>query len=348
MRVLVPSLRGGSGITTYALSLADGLAAAGHEVVLVDETGKFESPDPRITVAPLQSPRQLPYPLEPLAEWGRIGAVRRLAREHAVDGIHATRLGFVSRRDPCVITLWDPIVGPLGRSRAATWRGEPRATEALFAIVDARAARRSRGIVAVTPAIQSSYARFGRCEFIPPFLKDSLVTPARSERGHDVVMVAGMLDLPRKGLELALQAFPLIRERYEDARLILVGDWVDQERRQALPDFCEARGRLDSKELQATFAAAGSCLIPSLWEEFGYSGLEALAAGTTLATAPLPGFEGLSGGGIFVAESREPAAMARQITAALDAGGHEFPAECRASVAVPRLLSLYEQAFEAS
>lgn len=227
IRILVPSLRGTSGIVTSTVSLAAGLASAGHEVVLLDETASFKTADPRITVVGLRPPRHLPYPFEPMAEWGRLGEVRRLAREFAVDGIHATRLGFVPRREKLVITVWDPIVSPIGRFRAGSKRGEPRAMEAMYAVVDTAAARRSGAIVAVTQAVQKGFDRFGGYEFIPPFLEDGLIAPTRPHRPHDIVMVAGVLDLERKGLDLALQAVSLVRNTVPDARLILVGDWID-------------------------------------------------------------------------------------------------------------------------
>lgn len=81
--------------------------------------------------------------------------------------------------------------------------------------------------MAVTQAVQKGFDRFGRYEFIPPFLEDGLIAPTRPHRPHDIVMVAGVLDLERKGLDLALQAVSLVRNTVPDARLILVGDWID-------------------------------------------------------------------------------------------------------------------------
>lgn len=346
MRVLIPSLRGGSGIATYTIKLTEGLAAAGHEAIVLDEDGRFESPPAGVTVLPLQSPPTLPYPFEPAAEWARLGTIRRLAREHEVDGIHATRLGFVPLRERrAVITVWDPIASPIGRFRAARPRGEDRSMEAIYGLVDGVAAVRAGAVVAVTPAVREGYRRFGRCEYIPPFLDDAEIAPARPGRSKDVVLVAGHLDLARKGLDLAIEAIALVRESVPEARLVLVGGWVDESRAESLPAFCEAVGKMTPAEVTETFAATGCALIPSLWEEFGYSGLEALAAGTPVATSPLPGYQGLSGGGAFAAAERTPAAMAAAITAALGTGAFEFPAECRASNAIPRILALYDEVF---
>jgi glycosyltransferase involved in cell wall biosynthesis len=345
MRVLIPSLRLDSGIATYTLALARGLAAAGHEVVLLDESGGFEDPSPRIEVVPLRSPRQLPGPIEPTAEWGRIGDVKRIARERGVDGVHVTRLGLVPRGEKLVVTIWDPIRSPLGRARAATERGEPRVSEGIYALVDGLAAVRAKGIVAVTPAIRKAWARFARTELIPPFIDDATIGPARSGRPDDVIMVAGMLDLERKGLDLALESMAIVRESNPDARLVLVGGWVDDARRAALPAWCEAHGRLSTADLREAFAAAGCCVIPSRWEEFGYAGLEALAAGIPIATAPLPGYEGLSGRGVFTAPTRTAGELAAQVTAALAAQDFEFPSECRASNAIPKIIDLQRTAF---
>ncbi|MET0558189.1 MAG: glycosyltransferase family 4 protein [Solirubrobacterales bacterium] len=346
MRVLIPSLRGGSGISTYTVKLAQGLAAAGHEAIVLDEEGGFESPG--VTVLPLEPPPSLRYPLEPLGEWARQGTIRRVAREQEVDGIHATRLGLLPLRERrSVVTAWDPIAGPVGRFRAARPRGEDRSAEAVNALVDGVAAFRARAVVAVTPAVRDGYRRFGTCEYVPPFLDDGEIAPARPARGADVVLVAGHLDLARKGLDLAVEAMGLVRERLPEARLVLVGGWVDPSRGRQLPEFCEAVGKMTPAEVTATFAGAGCALIPSLWEEFGYSGLEALAAGTPVATSPLPGYRELSGGGAFAATDRTPAGLAAAIAAALEVEEFEFPAECRASNAIPRILSIYDRVFTA-
>lgn len=346
IRILVPSLRGASGIATYTESLAYGLAAAGHEVVLLDQTAGFQTADPRITVVRLRPARRLPYPFEPLAEWGLRGEVRRLAREFTVDGIHATQLGLVPSGEASVVTVWDPLVSPVGRLRAASWRGEARLREAMYGVIDAVAARRSRGIVAVTASARAGFARFGRrCELVPPFLDDETIVPPRPERSHDVVMVAGALDLPRKGLDLALAAVARLRATLPGVRLVLVGDWIDASRVASLPDFCRTVGRLAPDGVMATLGSAGCCLIPSRWEEFGYSGLEALATGTPVACAPLPGYAGISGGGVFMAASRDPDEVAARLLAALEARTFSFPRECRRSVAIPRILDLYKEAF---
>lgn len=315
-------------------------------ILLDEDAGATPAPE-GVTAVPLAPPRRLYGPLEPLAELGRSRTVAALAREHEVDGIHATRPGLLLAPGPkAVITLWDPIPDPLDRARAGVNRGEGRVKEGLWALSDRLAARRAKAVVAVTPEVQAAYsARGSHCELIPPFLADTAVAPAQPDRPDDVVMAAGALDLPRKGLDLALAAFELVRAELPDARLILIGPWVEAARRDALPPFCEPRGRLPREQVTAAFAAAGCALVPSQWEEFGYVGLEALASGVPVACTPGVPYSGLSGGGVFRAAEPTAAALAAEIVAALRVRDFEYPAECRAANAIPRLERLYTAAF---
>jgi glycosyltransferase involved in cell wall biosynthesis len=176
---------------------------------------------------------------------------------------------------------------------------------------------------------------------LPPFVLDEEVTPARRERSATCVMVANYFDDPRKNLDLAIEAVGRVRAAAPDLRLILVGGWLSAERRAALPDFCETTGRLRPPEVARVLQGAGCCLLPSVWEEFGYAGLEALANGAPLVCGPLPAFADLSSG-VFVSKSLEPHDFAEAIDRARSSAGFEFPPECRASSVLPALVGLYE------
>lgn len=343
VRVLVAGLRGASGIATYTKSLVTGLAKAGHEVVLLDETLSYESAHARVTVAPAPRPRwNLPRSLAPFEGWGLRGEVERLARTHAVDIVHATHLSLAPRHPALVVTAWDPLMGPLARYRAAPSRGERPGREAMYAIADRTAIGRSAAVVAVTPAVRDGVAGSGRrTELIPPFLADDRVRPGPAERSSDFVFVARGLDDPRKGLSEAIDAVSRVRDTVPSAGLILVGSWSDAAASDALPGFCDVRGELTGEEVQGVLRGAGGLIIASSWEEFGFVGLEALAVGTPVVCGPLPAYERMSGGGVFPAATRTGVALAEQALAALRAAPFDFPAECRASTAIPALLGLY-------
>jgi glycosyltransferase involved in cell wall biosynthesis len=341
MRILIGSLRGTSGIATYTRSLVDGLASAGHEVVLVDETMAYETDDPRVTVARLPVKRPLPSQLAPFEGWRHRPGVARLARSHSVDVVHATHMSVAPRHPRLVITAWDPVRGAVSRCRAAALRGMQPAKEASYGLIDAVAVRRASAIVAVTRAVQKGVRRHRhRVELIPCFIDDDAIDPQPVE-SSDILFVARGVDLSRKGLDLAIQTVARARREASDARLVIVGGWADVARQDALPEFCEVRGTLSREELREALREAGCLLVASRWEEFGYVGLEALAVGTPVASAPLPAYDGISGGGVFMARQRSPYALAREVETALRCRTFEFPAECRSSVAIPTLVALY-------
>ena len=341
MRILIASLRGRGGITAYTRSLVEGLSSAGHEVVLVDETASYETRGSRVTVVRLPVKRPLPHQIEPFEGWRHRREVGRLARSHSVDVVHATQMSVAPRHRHLVITGWDPVRGAVSRYRAASLRGMHPAKEASYGLIDAVAVRRAAAIVAVTRAVQEGVKRYRRrTELIPCFIDDDAIDPRHTE-SYDVLFVARTVDWPRKGLDLAIEVVARARRQIPEARLVIVGLWLDSARREALPEFCEARGELAGEELRDAMREAGCLLIASRWEEFGYTGLEALAVGTPVASAPLPAYEGLAGSGVFTASERTADALAREVVAALRCGSFEFPAECRASSAIPRLLALY-------
>jgi glycosyltransferase involved in cell wall biosynthesis len=345
MRVLLASLRQTGGISTYTLSVARGLVEAGHDAVLLDETLEFEGADGRLQVEPLPATWRLPHRLLPLEGLKLRARVHRLAREREADVVHVTNSWLAPRHERLILTAWDPIPGPVARMRAARSRGLQPGEEGVFALADAIAARRAAAVVSVTAPVHEAMRRRGRrSELIPCFIEDSAVDEARAGEGrpNDVLIVGMGIDAPRKGLDLAIEATGITRAEVPDARLLIAGDFMDPGARDRLPDFCEPLGPLPAAELRERFRSAGCLLIASRWEEFGYAGLEALAAGTPVACAPLPAFEGISGGGVFMAERSAPE-LARAIRRALACTAFDFPDECRASVAVPRLVDLYRE-----
>ena len=262
MRVLVASVRGSSGIATYTLALVDGLAALGHEVVVLDETGNVKE-DARRTVVPF-SPRSKGLSrVAPFTGWASRSTVEQIARTHDVDIVHVTQLDLAPRHERVVMTAWDPLIGPFERARAARGRGEHPVREAGYAVVDAVAARRAVAIIAVTKTVASAASAYKRpTTWIPAFLPDHLVIPSPRSPSHDVVMVANVVDDQRKGLELAIDAVADVRRDLPDVRLVLVGNWSGRIRPDALPSFCEVAGYLPRAQV-ATTLAGGRCLHPS-------------------------------------------------------------------------------------
>lgn len=344
LRVLLASRRGASGIRTYTDNLAQGLGSLGHQVLVLDETiVEPRSEGNGVTAMPFAPPPKLPPRLkrfDHIAGWMRSRDVDTRAEELGVDLVHATDLELAPAVQPLVVTAWDPVSSAIKRLRLARARGEDPLAELAYALVDARAYRRAQAIVAVTDSVAAALQRHPRVETIFPFLPDYLIH--ESTRRSNTVCIAANAFGPKKGLEVAISAVSIVRQTRPNVRLMIVGRGSALLRASALPAFCDVMGALSAVDLRATLAQAGCVVIPSLWEEFGYIGLEALAAGTPVACFSTVGMAALPGGGVFVSRSFRSEDLAREILSAIDTERFVFPIQCRASQALPRIISLYQ------
>ena len=116
----------------------------------------------------------------------------------------------------------------------------------------------------------------------------------RARLARPVLAFVGRTDDPRKNLVLALEALPLIRERFPEATLRVVG-------RGAVPGGAgvEALGEVPS--VAEPLREAALLLLPARQEGFGIAAAEALASGVPVVATPSGGPEELlraSGGGV--------------------------------------------------
>jgi glycosyltransferase involved in cell wall biosynthesis len=349
VRILVAGYSGATnGIETYTRHLVASLQERGHDVLVTDRSHNSLQPAgtcERIQVgAPNRRMRRLVGPFESVMLHQQL---RQLARDRDCDVVHATYPEYVfPGRPPTVVSAWHPVSSWWRRAATAGSRDTGRRAEALYALSDALAYRRA-AVIALSLAVQRDLRARGQpAEWIPPFMPDALIRRPAATRSRTCVLIARWLDMPRKGLDLAITATGRLTTKLPGLQLLLVGGWRDPTMTARLPSYCQALGLRSPGEIGELLADAGCCVIASRWEEFGYSGLEALAAGAPLACPPLPGFEGLDGDGIVVAHRRDPAALADAIGRALEVETCKFPASCRSSVAIPQIEKLYLQALE--
>jgi glycosyltransferase involved in cell wall biosynthesis len=84
-------------------------------------------------------------------------------------------------------------------------------------------------------------------------------------------------DFERKGGEVLLKAFPLVRQRIPNARLHVVGP---REVTRGLSDGVVIVGRVDDRARMAElFAGASAFVLPTLHDSFGFVFLEAMSMG---------------------------------------------------------------------
>lgn len=126
--------------------------------------------------------------------------------------------------------------------------------------------------------------------------------PARRHLGlteAPTVVCVGRL-ARQKGQDLLLQAWPAVRARVPDARLLLVGDGPDRGALESVaPPGVVFVG--SSEEVDHYFAAADVVVLPSRWEGSALVALEAMAAGRPVVASAVDGVrEALGDTGIVV------------------------------------------------
>lgn len=177
--------------------------------------------------------------------------------------------------------------------------GERRTADSRLLEVLERAAVGSATLVSSPSAALAAEvaARWGTprrpVEVVPNPVDTDRFTPGRTPPGPVALLVVGRIE-HNKGQDVAVDALALVRRTVPAARLLLVG--ADSElagaggsalgalRRRAaalgLPgDALQATGAVDRTELPALYARASVCLVPSRFEAFGYTCLEAMACG---------------------------------------------------------------------
>jgi glycosyltransferase involved in cell wall biosynthesis len=108
---------------------------------------------------------------------------------------------------------------------------------------------------------------------------------------------------PRKNVELLLQVYESVRQRFPKLELVQIGgSWTEAQRsyieRKELTAFVQQRRGVSREELAGLYASAAAVVVPSRAEGFGIPVIEALACGAPVVASDIPvlrevGFEGV-------------------------------------------------------
>jgi len=323
-----------NGIERFTDLLHEALLLRGHEVALFSAKAA-RSPTRRKVKAGL---RRAVGPLATATSWP---AVRSAARSHRADVVHYTYPEYLGPMTgvASVASVWHSHVSPVHRAQTSAVRGERKKDGLLYGLSDQIAFRLADRLVAHSQIASESASTVNpRVDWIPPFIPDGMVTSGASRRDPVAVVVATRLGDPRKNVRLAIDA--VSTAAIPSLELLLVGD---VENLGPLPSNCRSVGRRTTSEVQALLARAQVMLVPSLYEEFGYVGLEGLANGCPVIMGPLDGYLGLSAPGLYIVDrSVDSFAQAIHLAVVGDLAG--LPEECTEAVAVARLMQSYEAA----
>jgi glycosyltransferase involved in cell wall biosynthesis len=210
-----------------------------------------------------------------------------------------------------------------------------------------RRALRGTDLVVPSPFLQEVFARHGvRAKVIPNVVDTAVFRPNPAGRANDGrgphVIVARNLE-PIYGVDLALRAVALLRNRWPDLRCSVAGTGPEESQLRALArelalDACVCfTGRLDVAGMVALYQSADVVMNPVRADNTPNSVLEALACGVPVVSTRVGGVPYLVQPGVsaVLVEPESPAALAAGVAQVLAdeglrrrlvAGGHELVA----------------------
>lgn len=319
---------GWGGIGTYSGILAHALAAAGHDVHLVLRGWEPEAarecdgitvhrvlvPDPGWRRGTVTAIERL-YSTREAVRFAT-GVARCVAAiapevievpEFGAPGLFAAVRAGARRGAPVIVRLHGPTflttelaggartldtraLGALeaGTAHAATLVTAP--SRAIARLVTERWRLRSRAIVVVPNPIDAH-------RFAPGPDDDRPGRHQVGDRGAPTVLVVGRVERS-KGQDRVLDALPAILAEVPEARVRMVGE--DGGMAEAIARRAEAlgvagrvelAGAIPRTELPAAYRAATVCVVPSRFENFPYTCLEAMACGRPVVAARVGGLE---------------------------------------------------------
>jgi phosphatidylinositol alpha-mannosyltransferase len=282
------------GVQVHVRGLADALAAGGHEtLILAPAASEVDDPDVHIVGRPVR----IPYggKVAPIcmsrASWRRVG---ELLRVFEPDVVHAHEPFSPSTSMFATLSAHAPVVATFHafheRSRllaAATpvLRSVARRIDATIAVSEAAAAF-VHDLVGRTSAIIPNGVEVDRFS--------SAAEPAPDLPPRPMLLWASRLD-PQKGFRVALAAFAILSERFEDLSFVVVGDGRDRHAIDALAPAVRRRvsmvGAVANRALHGYHAGADVYVAPATGHEsFGVILVEAMAAGVPVVASDIDGY----------------------------------------------------------
>jgi glycosyltransferase involved in cell wall biosynthesis len=199
------------------------------------------------------------------------------------------------------------VQGYFAREKAAQYHLPPR----LLTAIERWGTRSHRHLIAVSPDIASTLRAAAPAARVHTIgngideaeLRAALRTPVATEPG--LVVFLGRLEIEQKGLDLLLDA---VRRLPADcpARVVIAGDGKHAQRLEqlvrasGLGERVEFAGRVAGDAKWRLLARAQVAVVPSRYETFGITALEAMACGTPVLAFDIDGLRTTLGEGASV------------------------------------------------
>ena len=279
-------MRGGG--EYYTLYLSRALARIGCDIHIICGRGILGKPSPLSEEFPLHLAAQL----FALREWAMKGGLVSpiLWRVHEYSYAASSRRKMTAGYD--VIHAHDPgsQIAALGRGKkwppvVATLHGPPSKRLA-------RRLRRADAVLAVSKNVASKARGLGvECLVVEPGVDTEIFHQREREtckrganlEGTVVLSVARLV--PIKGLQFLVEAMTRVRKEIPDAKLVLVGEGSSRRSLEAFArstgatDMVRFEGYVPHERLSEYYSAASAFVLPSFYESFSMTTLEAMASG---------------------------------------------------------------------
>jgi glycosyltransferase involved in cell wall biosynthesis len=371
-----PPDTGWGGIGTYAYNLAHGLADLGHRVHVISRGWGEETvtDDGRVRLYRVAIPEPSWrwgtyfvnlrfFETRGMLLWSRRVAqlIDRLRATEPFDVVetpeyHAQGLfaALGRGRPPVVVKLHTPAF--LCRQINGVGVGGSSWDTAISERLEYWLARRARMVTSPSRRLAVDVAarwrlRSSTIRVIPNPIDEEMFCPNGPAADERTIAYVGRIER-RKGVETLIDALPEILRAIPGARLRLVGkdhpsgpggSSLSDHLRQRLRDAgvpagaVEFAGPVDRTELPWTYRGAAVCVVPSLYENFPYTCLEAMACGSAVVASAVGGIPEIlndRSDGLLVPPAR-PDALAAAVIRLLTDGGlrRRLGTQARATVA---------------
>jgi glycosyltransferase involved in cell wall biosynthesis len=222
---------------------------------------------------------------------------RRIIAEHQLErvNLHTGPGGVLCVRRlpvPVIVTCHHTYLQQVGHLRSQFWK-------VVFLPFERRTYRLASRIVAVSEATkQALVERYGISQekiiVIHNAVDPAKFHPLGTRKGSGTLLYVGRID-QRKGVDFLISSMSLVRERLPDARLLVAGRGSSLQRmrmqvkRLGLEGCVEFLGFVPDDRLNELYNRADCAVVPSVFEGFGITVIEALAAGTRVIGTDVDG-----------------------------------------------------------
>jgi len=159
------------------------------------------------------------------------------------------------------------------------------------------------------------------------FKGPTLSTQGRALRGKKYLLFVGTRQ-PKKNLNRLIQAFELVRKKFPDVELVIVGKIWKQftdgkfakpllNREVSQTSQVRYLGYVQEEDLPGLYAGAEALILPSLYEGFGIPVVEAMSIGTLVAASNVAGLPEVVGGAGVLFDPFDIKDMSRKIETVL-------------------------------